>query len=128
MEHMSEPRVGKSGQQYGGPTVAHETSDAFAVFWSRPRRGVSVARITSGGHPMYKLFRVIGAATRDARRADALMADSGSRRALRSDPEGALLAFELRAGAVGDESGEREARIVRRDRGVRAARRNAALS
>jgi len=33
MEHMSELRVGKSGQQYSGPTVAHETSDAFSVFW-----------------------------------------------------------------------------------------------
>jgi len=76
---------------------------------------------------MYKLFRVIGAATRDARRAETLMADPASRRALRSDPAGAVLAFELRAGAVGDESGEREARIVRRDRGVRAARRNAAV-
>jgi len=127
MEHMSEPRVGKSGQQYGGPTVAHETSDAFAVFWSRPRRGVSVARITSGGQEMSNLFRVIAAATRDARRAEALMTDTRSRRALRSDPEGALLAFELRAGAVGDESGEREARIVGRYRGVRAARRNAAV-
>ena len=77
---------------------------------------------------MYKLFRLIGAATRDARRAETLMADSGWRRALRGDPEGVLLAFELRAGAIGDESGEREARIVRRDRGVRAARRNAAVS
>ena len=77
---------------------------------------------------MSKLFRVIRAATRDAQRAEALMADARSRRALRSDPVGALLAFELRAGAVGDETGEREGRIVRRDRGVRAARRNAAVS
>jgi hypothetical protein len=77
---------------------------------------------------MSKLFRVIEAATRDARLAEALMSDARSRRALRIDPEGALLAFELRAGAIGDETGEREARIVRRDRGVQAARRNAALT
>ena len=76
---------------------------------------------------MSKLIRAIEAATRDARRAQALLDDVGSRRAFRIDPEGALLAFELRAGAIGDESGERETRIVRRDRGVRAARGNAAL-
>jgi hypothetical protein len=77
---------------------------------------------------MSNLFLVIAAATRDARRAEELMADAGSRRALRIDQEGTLLAFELRAGAIGDESGERETRIVRRDRGVQAARRTAALS
>jgi hypothetical protein len=76
---------------------------------------------------MSNLFRVIAAATRDARRAEALMADTRSRRALRIDPEGALLTYELRAGAIGDESGKREARMVQRDRGVRTARRNAAL-
>jgi hypothetical protein len=70
-----------------------------------------------------KLFRVIEAAARDARRAEALIRDPRSRRALRTDPEGALLGFELRAGAIGDETGEREARIVTRDRGVRTARR-----
>jgi hypothetical protein len=76
---------------------------------------------------MSKLIRVIEAATREARRAENLIRDTRSRRALRIDREGALLAFELRAGAMGDESGEREARIVQRDRGVRAARRNAAV-
>jgi hypothetical protein len=76
---------------------------------------------------MSNLFRVIAAATRDARRAEALMADTRSRRALRIDPEGALLTYELRAGAIGDESGKREARMVQRDRSVRTARRNAAL-
>jgi hypothetical protein len=75
-----------------------------------------------------KLFRVIQAAARDAGRAEALMNDSVTRRALRIDPASALLAFELRASAIGDEEGERETRIVRRDRGVRAARRNSALS
>ncbi len=74
---------------------------------------------------MSKLFRVIQAAARDARRAEALMSEPESRRALRTDPESALLAFELRASAVGDEAGERETRIVRRDRGVRTARRSA---
>jgi hypothetical protein len=74
------------------------------------------------------LFRVFAAATRDARRAEALMADAGSRRALRIDRDGALLGFELRAGAITDESGERETRTMRRDLGVRAARRNAALA
>jgi hypothetical protein len=44
---------------------------------------------------------------------------------VRLDPEGALLAFELRAGGIGDETGEREERIARRDRGVRGARRTA---
>lgn len=71
---------------------------------------------------MSKLIRVIQAAARDARRAEALIHDAESRRALRIDPEGALLAFELRAGAIGDEIGEREVRNVQRDRGVRAAR------
>lgn len=71
---------------------------------------------------MSKLIRVIEAAARDARRAEGLIHDAESRRALRIDPEGALLAFELRAGAVGDETGEREVRNVQRDRGVRAAR------
>jgi hypothetical protein len=74
---------------------------------------------------MSKLFRVIEAAARDARRAEALMDDPRSRRALRIDPDGALLAFELRGAAVGDGVGERETRIVRRDRGVRIARRSA---
>jgi hypothetical protein len=107
--------------------VAHETSSAFASVWSGFTPDANVARTTSGGRPMSKLFRVIEAATRDARRAEALMYDPRSRGALRIDPEGALLAFELRAGAIGDETGEREARIARRDRGVRAVRRNAAL-
>jgi hypothetical protein len=74
---------------------------------------------------MSKLIRVIEAAARDARRAEALMYDSRSRRRMRIDPDGALLAFELRSSAIGDESGEREARIVQRDRGVRTARRTA---
>lgn len=76
---------------------------------------------------MSNLFGVIAAATRDARRAEALMADAGSRNALRIDRDGTLLAFELRAGAICDESGERETRTMRRDFGVQAARRNAAL-
>jgi hypothetical protein len=76
---------------------------------------------------MSNIIRVIEAATRDARRAEALIQDTRSRHALRIDPDNALLAFELRAGAIGDESGAREARVVRRDRGVRAARRDAAL-
>ena len=76
---------------------------------------------------MSKLIRVIEAATRDARRAEALLNEAYARRALRIDPDGALLAFELRAGGIGDDSGEREARIARRDRGVRTARRSAAL-
>ena len=108
-------------------TVAGDTSSTFAVDWSERRRDANVTLIKSGGHQMSNLFRVIAAATRDARRAEALMADTRSRRALHIDREGALLAFELRAGAIGDQSGERETRIVRRDRGVQAARRNAAL-
>ena len=56
------------------------------------------------------------------------MSDTRSRRALRGDPDGGLLAFELSAAAIGDQAGEREGRIVRRDRGVRAARRNVAVS
>ena len=74
---------------------------------------------------MSKLYRVIEAAVRDARRAEALVDDARSRRALRIDPDGALLVFELHAGAIGDERGERGTRNVRRDRGVRAARRTA---
>ena len=76
---------------------------------------------------MSKIIRLIEVATRDARRAEALIHDARSLRALRINPEGALLAFELRAGAIGDESGERENRMVQRDRGVRAARSSAAL-
>ena len=76
---------------------------------------------------MSKLFRVLEAAMRDARRSEAFLSDGRARRALHDDPDGALLAFELRASAVGDDEGEREERIVRRDRGARAARR-AALS
>jgi hypothetical protein len=108
-------------------TVAGDTSSMFAVDWSERRRDANVTLIKSGGHQMSNLFRVIAAATPDARRAEALMADTRSRRALHIDREGALLAFELRAGSIGDQSGERETRIVRRDRGVQAARRNAAL-
>jgi hypothetical protein len=77
---------------------------------------------------MSKFFRVMQAATRDARRAESLLADARFRRTLRVDPNGALLAFELRAAAIGDESGEREARIVGRDRGVQIRRRSDALS
>src|SRR5438105_6957563 len=62
---------------------------------------------------------------RDARRAEALKYDTRARRELRTDPESALLAFELRASAIGDEIGVREERLVRRDRGVRAAHRTA---
>jgi len=74
---------------------------------------------------MSRLFRLIQAAARDARRAEGLMSDTRSRRELRVDPEGTLLAFELRAGEIGDETGVREERLVQRDRGVRAAYRTA---
>jgi hypothetical protein len=109
-----------------GLTVADETSGAFSVVWSPQWCDANVARITGGGRPVSKLFRVIEAAARDARRAEALIGDPKSRRAIHVDPEGALLAFEVRAGAIGDDSGERETRILMRDRGVRSARRSAA--
>src|SRR2546430_3179548 len=108
-------------------TVANETSNAFAAVCSGARCGASVRASPTGGRAMSKLIHVIEAATRDARRAEALLNEADARRALRIDPDGALLAFELRAGAIGDDSGKREERIARRDRGVRAARRNAAL-
>jgi hypothetical protein len=76
---------------------------------------------------VFEVFRLIDAAAHDARRAETLTSDASSRRAFRTDPEDALLAFELRATAVGNEAGERQARIERRDRGVRAARRQDAL-
>ena len=76
---------------------------------------------------MSNLYHLTAAATRDAWRAEALMTDTMSRRGLRMEREGTLLAFELRAGVIGDESGERETRLMRRDRGVQAARRAAAL-
>ena len=110
-----------------GLSVAHESLGPFAVDWSTRCRDANVTRMKSGGRQMSNLFRVIAAATRDARRAESLMADTRSRRALHIDREATLLAFELRAGAIGDTSGERETRIVRRDRGVQAARRSAAL-
>lgn len=72
---------------------------------------------------MSKLFRVIEAAAADARRAEAFMYEARSGRTGRTDPDGALLAFELRATSVGDEAGERETRTERRDRAARAARR-----
>ncbi len=81
--------------------------------------------ITGGGRAMSKLIRVFEAAMRDARRSEAMRYDANARRALRTDPESALLAFELRAAEIGDDTGKREERIVRRDRGVRAARRSA---
>jgi hypothetical protein len=76
---------------------------------------------------MWKLFRVIEVATRDARRAEALLYDAASRRALRTDPEVGLLAFELRTGAIGDRMDEQETRTARRARGVQAARRYPAV-
>jgi hypothetical protein len=74
---------------------------------------------------MSKLIRVFEAPMRDARRSEAQRYDTRARRALRTDPKSGLLAFELRAGVIGDETGEREEQTVRRDRGVRAARRSA---
>jgi hypothetical protein len=70
---------------------------------------------------MSKLFRVIEAAARDASRAQELVDDARGRRALRVDPEGALLAFELHTGAIDDETAEVETRNVRRDRDIRTA-------
>jgi hypothetical protein len=71
---------------------------------------------------MSKLFHVIEVAARDARRAEALMHDAESRRALQTDPEGALQAFELHVRAIADETGDRKGRNMRRERGVRAVR------
>jgi hypothetical protein len=71
---------------------------------------------------MDKLIRVLETAMRDARRSEALMNDAAARLALRSDPEGALLSFELRTAAAGDENDERENQMLQRRRGVRAAR------
>jgi hypothetical protein len=68
---------------------------------------------------MSKLLRVIQMAYRDARTAEALIGDPRSRRSLRTDPEGAMLAFELRAPRVGDETGERQTQVTRRDRRAR---------
>jgi YD repeat-containing protein len=76
---------------------------------------------------MSKLFRVVDAAAHDARRAEALMYDARARRTLRTDPDSALLAFELHVSAIGDETGEREGRKVQRDGGVRAGRRTAVV-
>jgi hypothetical protein len=73
---------------------------------------------------MGKFFRVIEGATRDARRAEALMSDANARRALRRDPDSALSAFELHV-AIGDEAGDHEAKNAQPDRGVRTARRTA---
>src|SRR5438552_6874110 len=55
-----------------GLTVAHETPNGFAPFWCAPPRDASVMSISSGGHPMSRLVRVLEAAARDARRAQAL--------------------------------------------------------
>ena len=76
---------------------------------------------------MAKLWQLIEVALGDARRAEQLMCDPSARRALRANPEAALLAFELRARSVGEDAGARRVRLESRDRGVRAARRRAAL-
>jgi hypothetical protein len=74
-----------------------------------------------------KLWDLIEGATSDARRAEDLMLDSRARARLRTDPERTLLLFELRAQVNEDQIAMRAARIERRDRGVRQARRAAAV-
>jgi hypothetical protein len=73
-----------------------------------------------------KLFHLIKAATRDARRAEELMHDSRSRRAL-INSEDSLMVFELRAGTIYDEIGRREKQITPGARHVQAPRRDPAV-
>jgi len=75
---------------------------------------------------MLRLSSVIDAAVSDAHRAEDIMRNAGARRALQTDPERALLTFELRARDFREDSGMRAARAERRDLGVRNARRGIA--
>ena len=74
---------------------------------------------------MFRLIRVFETAMHDARRAEALRYDTNARRAVRADPESALLVYELRAGLIGDGAGQRRSRSERRERAFRPARGNA---
>lgn len=82
---------------------------------------------TNGGDDVVGMWRLLRATMGDARRADELMCDPIARRALRADPEAALLGFELRARSIGDDAGARRARGESRERGVRAVRGRAVL-
>lgn len=76
---------------------------------------------------MSKLTAAMAAALRDARRAEEMFREYGSRRAFAADPESGLDQFELRARAALEDFGTREARTERREIAVRVARRTAAL-
>jgi len=75
---------------------------------------------------MSKLWDVMEMALSDAGRAQGLMGDPRTRRALRNDPEQALRVFELRAQEIAESIGVRRARGEQRDLAVVAARRQAA--
>ena len=75
---------------------------------------------------MSKLWDVMEMALSDAGRAQGLMGDPRTRRALRNDPERALRVFELRAQEIAESIGIRRARGEQRDLAVVAARRQAA--
>jgi hypothetical protein len=75
---------------------------------------------------MSKLWDVMEMAMGDARRAEGLMGDPRTRRVLRTDPERALQAFELRAQEIAESVAVRRARAEQRDLAVVTAQRRAA--
>jgi len=66
----------------------------FAAFWSPADPRCEGDAISRGGPAMSKLFRVFEAAMGGARRSEAMRYDAKVRRSLRTDPDGALRAFE----------------------------------
>ena len=76
---------------------------------------------------MSTLGNLIGAAMRDARRAEDLLAD-GAARGLASDHRMRLDLFEVRALTSIDEAGARLVRAERREAGAREARRRVAAA
>ncbi len=75
---------------------------------------------------MSRLWDVMEMALGDAGRAEALLGDPRTRRALRDDPERTLQVFELRAQEVAESIAVRKARGERRDLAVVNTRRQTA--
>jgi hypothetical protein len=72
---------------------------------------------------MSKLWDVMDMALGDAGRAEELIGDPRTRRALRTDPERALLVFEMRAQEIAESIAIRKARTEQRDLAVATTQR-----
>ena len=75
---------------------------------------------------MSRLWNVMEMALGDAGRAEALLGDPRTRRALRNDPERTLQVFELRAQEIQESIAVRKARGEQRDLAVVTAHRRTA--